>query len=91
MEKKVTVIPARKDVFRIEKVGIYCRVSSPSSAQLHSLAAQASYLTKYVMNRMDWRIADIYLDVESGSSTTSRAEFNRMIDDAKRGAVNLIN
>ena len=90
MEKKVTVIPARKYVLGIDKVGIYCRVSSPSSAQLHSLAAQASYLTKYVMSRMDWRIADIYLDVESGSSTTSRAEFNRMIEDAKRGAINLI-
>lgn len=90
MEKKITVIPARKDAPGINKVGIYCRVSSPSSAQLHSLAAQASYLTKYVMSHIDWRIADIYLDVESGSNTVGRVEFNRMIDDAKKGAIDLV-
>jgi len=90
MEKKVTVIPARKDVAGIKKVGIYCRVSSPSSAQLHSLAAQASYLTKYVMSHIGWRIADIYIDVESGSSTFCRAEFNRMIEDAKKGIIDQV-
>ncbi len=90
MEKKITVIPATKPFPKIEKVGIYCRVSSPSGAQLHSLAAQASYLTKYVMSHPGWYLADIYLDVESGSSTAGREEFNRMIDDAKKGNIDLI-
>ena len=49
MEKKITVIPATESFPRIEKVGIYCRVSSATGAQLNSLAAQASYLTKYVI------------------------------------------
>ena len=69
MEKKITVIPASIPFPRKERVAIYCRVSSPSGAQLHSLAAQASYLTKYVMLHLGWHLADIYLDVESGSST----------------------
>lgn len=42
------------------------------------------------MSRIDWRTADIYLDVENGSSTVGRAEFNRMIDDAKKGAIDLV-
>lgn len=90
MEKKVIVIPAKKDALGIKRVGIYCRVSSPSTAQLHSLAAQASYLTKYVMGHIEWRVADIYLDVESGSSTVGRTEFNRMIEDAKKGSIDLV-
>ena len=90
MEKKITVIPANIPLPRKERVAIYCRVSSASGAQLHSLAAQASYLTKYVMIRFGMQLEDIYLDVESGSSTTSREEFKRMMDDAKKGAFDLI-
>jgi hypothetical protein len=58
----------------MDKVGIYCRVNSSSSAQLHSLASQASWLTRYVAGRPDWFLADIYLDVESGASPAGRAE-----------------
>lgn len=90
MEKKVIVIPAKENIASIQKVGVYCRVSSSSSAQLHSLSAQASYLTRYVMARIDWRLTDIYIDVASGSSTTGRDEFNRMMNDAKNGLLNLI-
>ena len=90
MEKKITVIPASIPFPRIQRIAIYCRVSSATGAQLHSLAAQASYLTKYVMRRGDWCLTDIYLDVESGSSPTGREEFKRMMDDAKRGNFDLI-
>ena len=49
MEKDVKEInrPPKWD-FNTKKVGIYCRVSSSSSSQLHSLADQASGLTRYV-------------------------------------------
>lgn len=90
MEKKITVIPASIPFPTKQRVAIYCRVSSASGAQLHSLAAQASYLTKYVMSRGDWYLTDIYLDVESGSSTTGREELKRMMEDAKRGNFDLI-
>lgn len=89
MEKKIEVIPASKKSGTVS-VGIYCRVSSPSSAQLHSLAAQASYLTRLVSARRDWILADIYLDVESGASAVGRAEYNRMLEDAKRGHIKIV-
>ena len=90
MEKKITVIPASIPFPRIQRIAVYCRVSSASGAQLHSLAAQASYLTKYVMSRGDWYLTDIYLDVESGSSTTGREEYKRMMGDAEKGDIDLI-
>ena len=70
MEKKITVIPANIPFPTKQRVAIYCRVSSATGAQLHSPAAQASYLTKYVMSRFGMLLEDIYLDVESGSSIT---------------------
>lgn len=90
MEKKITVIPATIPLPTKQRVAIYCRVSSASGAQLHSLAAQASYLTKYVMIRFGMQLEDIYLDVGSGSNAASREEFKRMMDDAKRGNFDLI-
>ena len=90
MYKKITVIPANIPFPTIQRVAVYCRVSSANGAQLHSLAAQVSYLTKYVMCRFGMQLEYIYLDVESGSSTTGREEFKRMMDDAKNGAFDLI-
>ncbi len=42
MVKKVDIIPAGLRAIGRDKVGIYCRVSPSSSAQLHSLASQAA-------------------------------------------------
>ena len=90
VDKKIDVIPAVPKTIGKNKVGIYCRASSSSSAQLHSLANQASWLTRYVAGRPDWFLADIYLDVESGASPTGRVEYNRMMEDAKRGLIKVI-
>ena len=43
---KVRIIPAKEENIRIEKVGIYARVSTAGKAQLRSLAAQISGLTR---------------------------------------------
>ena len=50
MERNPTVriIPAKEENIRIEKVGIYARVSTAGKAQLRSLATQISGLTRYV-------------------------------------------
>ena len=41
MEKKVTEVPIQKKSEQKKKVGIYCRVSTATSAQIHSLSFQA--------------------------------------------------
>lgn len=76
---QVTVIPPKPNIFR--KVAIYARVSSNSQEQLLSLANQISYLTQFVYRQIGWQLVDIYIDVQSGSSSSSRMEFQRMLSD----------
>lgn len=74
----------------MERVGIYCRVSSASSAQIHSLSSQASYLLKYVLKRSGWIVEDIYIDIGSGTSVNSRPEFMRMLSDIELGKLTMV-
>ena len=91
MEKDVKEInrPPKWD-FNTKKVGIYCRVSSSSSSQLHSLADQASGLTRYVYRQPMMVAADIFLDVASGSDVVNRTEFQRMLQSARDGKINYV-
>ena len=80
----------------MRRVGIYCRVSSSSKKQLRSLAAQISGLTRFVVEHSDrpykisfWRLQDIYVDVAPGSDN-NRDQYNRMLDAAAQGHINLI-
>ena len=68
--------------YHMKKVGIYCRVSSNSQAQLHSIAGQASGLTRFVHKQPYMEVADIFIDVASGSNAVDRQEFQRMIKSA---------
>lgn len=72
------------------RVGIYCRVSSNKSAQLHSLDVQASCLTQYVMNRPGWILTDIFLDVGSGGREYERAAFNRLLISIQNGTITTV-
>ena len=80
--------PSKREVN--PRVAIYARVSTRSAAQLHSMAAQISELTRFVASRPGWRLVDIYMDFESASGSSSRPEFNRMIEDSKAGRFEII-
>ena len=66
-------------------IGVYVRVSSSLRPQLDSMANQVSAFTQRVNQNNYWRLADIYIDVRSGSETGNRSEFRRMLDDARDG------
>ena len=75
----------------IEKVCIYCRVSTKSNNQMHSLAQQLSYYVQMVNdNQYKWNLVDVYVDVESGEKTNVRWEYQRMLEDAKDGKFSVI-
>lgn len=76
--------------FNTKKVGIYCRVSSSSRGQLHSLADQASGLTRYVYRQPMMVAVDIFLDVASGSNVVNRPEFQRLLQSAQNGKINYV-
>ena len=88
-ERKVTTIPVIPKLQHLRKVGIYCRVSSVRIDQLRSMSAQASHLTKTVLNSARWRLIDIYLDFHSGLDD-NRPELQRLINDCKDGIIDTI-
>ncbi|HAN21340.1 MAG: hypothetical protein A2Y15_07135 [Clostridiales bacterium GWF2_36_10] len=90
MDKKVTVIPPKPQIPGWKWVGIYCRVSSSSKKQLRSFSSQASGITQYVIRHPDWKIADIYLDVESGADALKRNEFQRLLYDCVSHKLDLV-
>ena len=77
---EIIPIPAKKKTPSITKVGIYARVSTSRAEQLRSLSAQVSALTQYVYDRYDWVLRDVYIDVCSAKTGSSRREFERMIE-----------
>ena len=85
MEKKpqVRIIPAKKKSLQLKRVGIYARVSTARAEQLKSLSAQVSAMTRHVSERSDWILKDIYMDVGSAKTGSSRREFSRLIADCR--------
>jgi len=73
------------------KVAAYCRVSTDSSDQMNSLENQTSFFQEYIRQNPDWEFVGIYSDEGvSGTSVTKRVQFNRMIEAAEHGGIDLI-
>ncbi|MBQ7504757.1 MAG: recombinase family protein [Ruminococcus sp.] len=96
---EVTVIPATKAFHSklpnntkiIRKVAAYARVSTDSEEQLTSYEAQVDYYTKYIRSNPDWQFVEVYTDEGiSATNTKHRSGFNRMINDALDGKIDLI-
>ena len=91
-QKKVIVIEAaqRPEAQKL-RVAAYCRVSSDSSDQMNSFAAQLNYYTTLISGKDNWTMADIYADAGiSGTSAQKRPEFQRLLSDCRRGRVDKI-
>lgn len=86
---RVHFIPA-KPIKREKRVGIYCRVSTNSTDQLKSLTAQISALTRLTSVNPKWLLVDIYTDIASSKTGSSRKEFNRMLKDCQSHDLEII-
>ena len=75
---------------REKHVGIYCHVSTNSSEQLQSLTAQASHLTRLTAAMPQWVLTDIYMDIATSKTGSSRKEFNRMLEDCRSHKLEII-
>ena len=87
--KRVEYIPAKppKQEYR---VGIYARVSTNSAEQLQSLTAQVSHLTRVTAANKKWLLVDVYMDIASSKTDSSRKEFSRMLQDCQSHDLDLI-
>lgn len=72
------------------KVAIYIRVSTQEQAQEgYSITAQTERLTAYCKAK-DWTIADVYTDPGFSGSNMQRPALQRLLDDARAGAVDCV-
>ncbi len=79
MGKNTTIIPPKESAPETLRVAAYCRVSSDSSDQLHSYAAQIRRYTEEISRHEDWELVDIYADEGlTGTRMDKREDFNRM-------------
>ena len=73
------------------RLAAYCRVSSDSSDQLHSFAAQIKYYSEYCKRHPEYKFVDIYADEGiTGTSMEKRDDFRRMLRDCKKGLIDRI-
>ena len=79
---------------RPRRVAAYARVSTSSEEQLNSYEAQVKHYTEYIKSKEtsdNWQFVDVYTDKGiTGVSTKKREGFNRMIQDALAGKIDLI-
>ena len=69
----------------------YCCVSSDSTDQLHSFAAQIRYYSDYAKKHPEYTLVDIYADEGlTGTEMKKRDELNRLIADCRKGKVDRI-
>lgn len=74
-----------------KRVAAYARVSTEQDEQQNSYEAQIEYYRDYIQSKPEWEFVGIYADEGiSGTSYKKRDGFNRMVDDAMNGKINLI-
>jgi len=98
-KKVVTVIPIKPlEVIRgipensKKRIAAYCRVSTADlKEQESSFESQVKHFTDTIARRSDWELVDIYADDGiSGTTTTKRTEFLRMINECMAGKIDMI-
>lgn len=87
----VSQIPPRERNPATLRVAAYCRVSSDSSDQLHSYAAQIRNYTDEISRHDGWELVDIYADEGlTGTRMDQREDFNRMLSDCRKGKIDKV-
>ena len=74
-----------------KKVAAYCRVSTLREEQQTSYELQISYYNKRIHSNPEWEFAGVFADHGiSGTGTKRRAAFQRMLEAARQGKIDLI-
>lgn len=98
-EKKIKKIEATKPLYSTSfqsfsqkrRVAAYARVSTDKEEQESSFDAQVSYYTQKIQANPQWIFVEVYADEGiTGTSMKKRDGFNRMIEDALAGKIDLI-
>ena len=99
MAKSVITIPATVNrhtaapigSYKKRRVAAYARVSTDHEEQQSSYEAQVDYYTNYRRGRDDWEFVSVFADEWiTGRNTKKRDGFNKMVEDALSGGIDLI-
>ena len=75
----------------IKRVCAYARVSTDSEEQLTSYSSQIKHYSEKIKSNPDWEFVGVYADEGiSGTQVKNRTEFQKMIDDALNGKIDMI-
>lgn len=96
--KLVRIIPPKPEFsgenridIRPKRVAAYCRVSTDKEQQEHSFETQKEMYTDMIMMKPNWQMAGIYADEGiTGTIAKKRPDFMRMIEDCRKGKIDLI-
>lgn len=76
---------------RKRRVAAYARVSTDSDEQFTSYDSQCKKYEEYIKANPEWEYVGVYADEGiTGTNRKRRVNFNKMIDDAKAGKIDLI-
>lgn len=85
IEPVLPTLPKRK------KVAAYARVSRDTERLMQSVSAQVSYYSALIQKNPEWEYAGVYADCGiSGTDTSRRSEFLRMLSDCEAGKIDVI-
>lgn len=92
-KRKITIIsennekPIRKEKI---KVAAYCRVSTDSDEQQHSLKNQIAFYENYIQQNPHWTFVAVYCDTASGLRTDKRPGYRQMLEDCNKKKIDMI-
>lgn len=96
--KKVNIAGARREIFNGKtiyemklNVGYYARVSTDKDDQVNSIENQSNYFKDMIKENNNWTLVGEYIDEGiSGTSIKNRENFLKMLEDSKKGIIDLI-
>ena len=78
-------------LIKVKRVAAYARISMETKRLNHSLSQQISYYNDLIQKNPEWTFAGIYADKGiTGTKTNDRIQFNKMIEDAMNGKIDII-
>ena len=81
---------AKEEVKRL-RVAAYCRVSTDNEEQASSYETQIAHYREFISANPEWELVNVYADEGiSATSTKGREQFNAMIEDCKKGKIDMI-
>jgi len=74
----------------MQRVGIYCRVSTQEEKQQNAFEIQKEELTNYVNSQNDWQLVATYEDKGISGTTSNRNGYQKMLKDIEYNNVDII-